>query len=251
MGEALLGGVLAKNWATAGEIGVVELDGDRRSELQGSYPGISTSPTIDPDVDSLIAVKPQYVTDVVTQLSGSGIRVLSVAAGVRIAEMEAAAPNARVIRCMPNTPALVGEGASAIAGGSLATGDDLDWAESILGAVGLVVRVDETDLDAVTGLSGSGPAYVFHLAEGLVAAGIAQGLSPEVSNALTRQTLLGAASLLSSSGEDPAVLRENVTSPGGTTAAGLAVFAESDLLGLVDRVVAAATERSIELGTQN
>ena len=149
---------------------------------------------------------------------------------------------------MPNTPALVGEGASAIAGGALATAEDLDWAESILGSVGLVVRVDETELDAVTGLSGSGPAYVFHLAEGLVAAGIAQGLSPEVADALTRQTLLGAATLLSTSGEDPAVLRQNVTSPGGTTAAGLAVFAEADLVGLVEDVVRAATERSIELG---
>jgi len=149
---------------------------------------------------------------------------------------------------MPNTPALVGEGASAIAGGARAEAVDLDWAESILGAVGLVVRVDEADLDAVTGLSGSGPAYVFHLAEALMAAGRAQGLAPEIADALARQTLLGAARLLSESGEDPAVLRENVTSPGGTTAAGLAVFADEDFVGLIDRVVSAAVARSIELG---
>ena len=162
--------------------------------------------------------------------------------------MESAAPGAHVIRAMPNTPALVGQGASAIAGGSLATEEDLDWAASILGAVGLVVRVDESDLDAVTGLSGSRPAYVFHLVEGLIAAGVAQGLSPEVADVLARQTLLGAATLLIESGESPAVLRENVTSPGGTTAAGLAVFGAADLVGLVGKVVQAATERSVELG---
>ena len=248
MGEALLGGVLANRWASPAEVVVVELDGGRRAELESSHPGIATADTIDPTIDSLVAVKPQHVVEVVGALTKPGVRVLSVAAGVRVSEMELAAREAHIIRAMPNTPALVGEGASAIAGGALATAEDLDWAESILGSVGLVVRVDETELDAVTGLSGSGPAYVFHLAEGLVAAGIAQGLSPEVADALTRQTLLGAATLLSTSGEDPAVLRQNVTSPGGTTAAGLAVFAEADLVGLVEDVVRAATERSIELG---
>ena len=162
--------------------------------------------------------------------------------------MSAAVAEFRIIRCMPNTPALVGAGASAIAAGPTATEDDLDWAESILSAVGIVERVDESDLDAVTGLSGSGPAYVFHLGEALMAAATTQGLAPEVADRLTRQTLLGAALLLSESGEDPAVLRENVTSPGGTTAAGLAQFADADFMGLIDRVVAAAVERSRELG---
>jgi len=147
-------------------------------------------------------------------------------------------------------PALVGEGASAIAGGAHSSAGDLEWAESILGSVGTVVRVEEEDLDAVTGLSGSGPAYIFHLAEALRAAGIAEGLRPEDADALTRQTILGAATLLSRSGEDPAVLRENVTSPGGTTAAGLAVFASEDLLGMVGRAVRAATARSRELGAE-
>ena len=149
---------------------------------------------------------------------------------------------------MPNTPALVGEGASAIAPGSAAQPEDLEWARSILEAVGTVIVVDEADLDAVTGLSGSGPAYVFRLAEALRAAGISQGLNPDTADALTRQTLLGAATLLTSSGEDPGQLRKNVTSPGGTTAAGLAVLDEADFMGLVDRVVEAATRRSRELG---
>ena len=103
----------------------------------------------------------------------------------------------------------------------------------------------------MTGLSGSGPAYIFHLAEGLIAAGVAEGLSPEVADRLARQTILGAATLLSSSGEDPAVLRQNVTSPGGTTAAGLAVLADADLIGLMADVVRAATDRSVELGERS
>ncbi len=250
MGEALLGGVLATKWCTPDQVAVVEPNPDRCDELAETYPGIGVSSAPDPLVDTLIAVKPQYVVDVARAI-GDGVRILSVAAGVRIGEMERVAPSVRVIRAMPNTPALVGQGASAIAGGALVSDADLDWAESILGSVGLVVRVAEDDLDAVTGLSGSGPAYVFHLAEGLIAAGIARGLSPEIADALARQTLLGAATLLHSSGEDPAVLRQNVTSPGGTTAAGLAVFADADLLGIVDRVVTAATERSIELGQSN
>lgn len=250
MGQALIGGVLAKGWAEANEIRVVELDEQARARIADTFPGAVVSAHIDPEVDTLVAVKPQHVATVLAALTGS-VRVLSVAAGVRIEAMEAAAPHARIVRCMPNTPAMVGQGASAIAGGQLAEEADLDWAESILGAVGMVVRVDEVDLDAVTGLSGSGPAYVFHLAEGLIAAGIAQGLSPEIADQLARQTILGAATLLSESRESPATLRQNVTSPGGTTAAGLAVFANADLLGIVDRVVAAATERSIELAADS
>lgn len=249
MGEALLGGVISSGWADADEIAVVELNTDRRGELEATHHGVIVTDVVQQSTDALIAVKPQYVLDVVESLGAAGVeRLLSVAAGITIPAMEAKAPTCRVVRCMPNTPALVGKGASAIAGGTQTSGADLDWAESILGAVGLVVRVDESDLDGVTGLSGSGPAYVFHLAEGLIAAGINRGLAPETADALARQTLLGAAALLSESGEDPAVLRTNVTSPGGTTAAGLAVFAEADFLGLVDDVVAAATARSIELG---
>ena len=149
---------------------------------------------------------------------------------------------------MPNTPALVGLGASAIAAGSAAGPEDLHWARSILEAVGTVAVVDEADLDAVTGLSGSGPAYVFRLAEALRDAGVSQGLEPGVSDSLVRQTLLGAATLLASTGDDPARLRDNVTTPGGTTAAGLAVLDEADFMSLIERVVDTASRRSRELG---
>jgi pyrroline-5-carboxylate reductase len=197
-------------------------------------------------------VKPDVVPAILPGLADAGVRrVLSIAAGVRTGAIEAGlGAGAVVVRCMPNTPALVGQGAAAVAAGSHASTDDLDWAAGILSAVGLVVTVDEPELDAVTGLSGSGPAYVFLLAEGLIAAGIAEGLEPETADALARQTLLGAATLLSRSGEDPAVLRTNVTSKGGTTAAGLAVFAEAGFLDLVADVVTAAAERSRELGAE-
>src|SRR5690606_10164133 len=143
-------------------------------------------------------------------------------AGVTTTALEAALPaGTRVIRSMPNTPALVGAGASAVAAGTHADEGDLAWAEEGLGAVGQVVRVPESHLDAVPGRSGSGPAYVFLVAEALIEAGVLAGLPRPTSQTLAVQTLLGAARLLAETGEVPEVLRAQVTSPGGTTAAGL------------------------------
>jgi pyrroline-5-carboxylate reductase len=149
---------------------------------------------------------------------------------------------------MPNTPALVGLGASAIAAGTHAGDADMDWAESVLGAVGIVVRVKESLLDAVTGLSGSGPAYVFLVAEALIEAGVLAGLPRDVSEALSVQTLLGAATLLSTSDEGAEALRAAVTSPGGTTAAGLRVLEQHGVRSALLEAVAAATDRSRALG---
>jgi pyrroline-5-carboxylate reductase len=150
---------------------------------------------------------------------------------------------------MPNTPALVGAGASAIAGGSSAGEADLDWAEAILGAVGVVVRVDEDHLDAVTGLSGSGPAYVFLVTESLIEAGVLAGLPRPVAELLARHTLMGSARLLLESGDDEAALRAAVTSPGGTTAAGLRVLEREGVRSALLDAVDAATRRSRELGS--
>lgn len=250
MGEALLGGLVASGWAEADDLHVVELDPARQEAITAAVSAASVSSDPVAGADAVIAVKPDVVAAVLPGLASAGVgRVLSIAAGVRTDAIEAGLPpGTPVVRAMPNTPALVGKGAAAIAAGSAASGDDLDWARGILQAVGTAAVVSEHDLDAVTGLSGSGPAYLFRLAEALRAAGTAQGLDPATADALTRQTLLGAATLLASSGEDPGRLRENVTSPGGTTDAGLAVMDSADFMGLIDRVVDAATRRSRELG---
>ncbi len=250
MGEALLVGLVTSGWAEPDELHVVEPDATRQGAVASAAPGVSVSSGPVSGADAVIAVKPDVVADVVAALASAGVnRVLSIAAGVRTDAIEAGLPaGTPVVRAMPNTPALVGKGAAAIAPGSAASPEDLDWARGILEAVGTVAVVSETDLDAVTGLSGSGPAYLFRLAEALRAAGTAQGLDSATADALTRQTLLGAATLLAESGEDPGRLRENVTSPGGTTAAGLAVLDDADFMGLIDRVVDAATKRSRELG---
>jgi pyrroline-5-carboxylate reductase len=175
-------------------------------------------------------------------------RVLSIAAGVRLSTLEAAVdPGVAVVRAMPNTPALVRLGASAITGGAAADDDDLRWAESILRAVGTVEQISESELDVFTGFAGSGPAYVFFIAEALTDAAVGEGLDRSTAERVVRQLLLGSATLLDREG-DPTRLREEVTSPGGTTAAGLAVLVDRDVRGAVAEAVQAATSRSRELG---
>ena len=250
MGSALLTGLVDNGWAEPGELHVAEPDTSRWRLLRVSAPGISIDSEPCAAADAVIAVKPGDVKSVLSALtSAEAPRVLSIAAGVRSDTLEAGLPpGTPVVRCMPNTPALIGKGAAAIAAGSAADDEDLSWAAGILEAVGTVVTVAESDLDAVTGLSGSGPAYLFLLAEAMTAAGIDQGLEADVADALTRQTLLGASALLASSSDDPARLRKNVTSPGGTTEAGLAVLDDADFTGLLGHTIEAATRRSRELG---
>jgi pyrroline-5-carboxylate reductase len=175
--------------------------------------------------------------------------VLSIAAGVPTTRIEALAGGGlAVVRAMPNTPAIVREGASAVAAGASATDEDLVWAEEILRVVGTVTRVREADLDAVTGLSGSGPAYVFLVAEALVEGGVLAGLSRPVAEHLVTQLLVGSAALLAESGESAATLRGQVTSPGGTTAAGLHALERAGVRAAFLDAVASATERSRQLG---
>ncbi|HSH22589.1 MAG TPA: pyrroline-5-carboxylate reductase dimerization domain-containing protein, partial [Acidimicrobiales bacterium] len=169
-------------------------------------------------------------------------------AGVTLETLEAVLGEVAVVRAMPKTAALVGAGAAAIAPGRWACDADLDWAEGVLAAVGEVVRVPESLLDGVTGLSGSGPAYVFVVAEALIDAGVLVGLSHETSRRLSLQTLLGAARLLTETGESPQALRAAVTSPGGTTAAGLRALESAGIRSAVIDAVVAATARSRELG---
>lgn len=275
MGEALVAGLLAAGWAKPDEVVIAEALGARRDQLlasdglAGRYPGlvITASPHDAVGAEAggvrpgggpagggrpgaVVAVKPGDTEAACRNLAEAGVgRVLSIAAGVTLARLqEWLGEGVPVVRAMPNTPALIGAGAAAIAPGAFASGDDLDWAEEILGAVGTVVRVPESQLDAVTGLSGSGPAYVFLVAEALIEAGVLVGLPRPVSQQLAVQTLLGSARLLAESNQGPEALRAAVTSPGGTTAAGLRALEAAAVRSAFLDAVVAATERSRALG---
>lgn len=252
MAEALLGGLLASGWAEPAQLAVVERHDERRAHLAAMFHRVTFCDVAHPSTPTLVAVKPQDIESALALLSGGAPgRVLSIAAGITTAQLEAALDaDTVVVRSMPNTPALVSQGASAIAAGTRAGPDDLAWAASILESVGTVEIVSEADLDAVTGLSGSGPAYVFLLAEALAAAGTAVGLDPDVATRLANQTIVGAGHLLGDSEHDAATLRANVTSPGGTTVAALASFDADDFAAIVERAVRAATSRSAELGSK-
>ena len=254
MGEALVAGLLDAGFEPEG-LAVAEIDPDRRHVIEAGHPGIRVVPSpawAVPEADVVVvALKPQHVSEALATAAaalGDRALVLSIAAGITIAELEAAAPGRPVIRAMPNTPALVRRGASAIAAGIHAQESDLELAERILGAVGIVVRVPERMLDAVTGLSGSGPAYVFLLAEALIEGGVLNGLPRDVAVTLVHQTVFGAGALLVESDEGPEALRAAVTSPGGTTAAGLRALERGSVRGAILEAVTAATERSRELG---
>ncbi len=251
MGQALLGGLLAAGTCPADQVVVVEIDPDRRAELTGRFAGVRVTDRPVPAQGLIVATKPAGVAAAVAAAVEVGVeRIVSIAAGVSTASIEAAAQvEVPVVRAMPNTPSMVGAGAAAIAGGRHAGEADLAWAESVLGAVGTVVRVPESALDAVTGLSGSGPAYVFLVAEAMIDAGVDAGLPRDTADALVRQTLLGAARLLSEGSQDPAALRAAVTSPGGTTAAGLRVLEQRATRAALIDAVAAAARRSAELGS--
>ena len=200
----------------------------------------------------LLAVKPQQMAAALTAIRddiGPHHLCVSIAAGITTGRLERLlGERTRLVRVMPNTPALLGYGAAGVARGAMASADDLALVLRLMGAVGLAVEVAEGEMDAVTAVSGSGPAYFFRFVEGMIAAAMAQGLAPEVAAALVRQTILGAAMMLQDGGESPEALRRAVTSPGGTTEAALRVFDEGGLVELIDRAVDAARRRGQELG---
>ena len=248
MGAALVGGLLAGGWPAA-DLAVVEVAAPRREVLSTMFPGVAVAATVPPSEAAVVAVKPHDAPAAATAAVAAGARrVLSIAAGVSINDLQlACGSEVAVVRSIPNTPALLGKGAAAMCGGTFAGDDDLEWAESILGCVGTVVRVPETLLDAVTGLTGSGPAYLFLVAEALIDAGVLAGLTRPVSDALVRQLFVGSAAMLAEGG-DPSSLRAMVTSPAGTTAAGVRVLEEHATRSAFLEAVLAATRRSEELG---
>jgi len=250
MGHALVGGLLRAGWAVPGDLAVVEPLLSVRDDLAERYPGILATEAAVACESAVLAVKPADVEGGCRIVVETGSRrVVSIVAGVSIAQLETwIGPGVAVLRAMPNTPAVLGAAASAVAGGSLVSEDDYTWAETVLSALGIVARLPEYQLDAVTGLSGSGPAYVFLLAEALIEAGVNEGLDREVSRLLAVQTLLGSARLLAETDDLPETLRAGVTSPGGTTAAALRVLEAHGFRSSVLEAVAAAAARSRELG---
>jgi pyrroline-5-carboxylate reductase len=258
MGSALLGGLLDRGAHAADAVTVVEPLDDRRKELEESYPGVRTVSAPEPGLldeagevlrGAVLAVKPDQAEGACRALGVSGVRrVLSIVAGVPCQRLESAlGGEPAVVRAMPNTPALIGAGVAAMAGGSFARAADLAWAELLLDSLGTVVRLPERHLDAVTGLSGSGPAYFFLVAESLIEAGVQMGLTREVSRTLVVETMRGSAALLAETGRDPASLRADVTSPAGTTAAGVRTLEARAVRSAFMEAVAAATERSRNL----
>lgn len=249
MGAALVEGLLASEAFRPDELAVVELLEGRRTELTRTFPGVRIVGDVLPCRSAVLAVKPVDAPAAATAARDAGAtRLLSIAAGVRLATLEAVAgPAVAVVRAMPNTPALVRHGAAAICAGSGADPDDVEWAAGILRSVGTVDELPEPLLDAFTGVAGSGPAYVFLVAEALIDAAVGEGFERPVAERVVRQLLVGSALLLDRE-LDPVRLREQVTSPNGTTAAGLAVLEERDLRATVAAAVAAATHRSRELG---
>src|SRR5581483_4281558 len=251
MGEALLAGLLGAQWARAEELVVVEPIEARRKELAATFVDVDITDAPLQSEGAVIAVKPGDVEGACRAVADAGVqRVLSIAAGVPLAKLERwVGDGTPVVRAMPNTPALVGAGAAAIAAGTWAGDDEMAWAESILGAVGIVQRVSEPLLDAVTGLSGSGPAYLFLVAESLIEAGVLAGLPRPTAAALVTQTLLGSARLLAETGRTAEEHRATVTSPGGTTAAGLRALEARGVRSAFIEAVWEATKRSKELGS--
>ncbi len=206
--------------------------------------------TLSPADIVILAVKPQNVEACLTEARRfiSGKLLISIAAGVKIATIAKLSGCDRIVRAMPNTPALVGEGATAIAHSKGASLDDVEKARALLSSVGEVLVLAEHLLDAVTGLSGSGPAYVFDFIQGLVDGGVRAGLPRDAAFKLAVKTVLGSVRLLEATGEHPAVLRDQVTSPGGTTAKGLSVLEKGCFRGTVAEAVFEAANRSRELG---
>ncbi len=255
MGGALIRGLISSGWASPSELGVVEISEAQRDRLEGGHHGLATFRQYDTGMsnDVVLAVKPQDVEMTCLGLADKSIRrVLSVVAGVTTATLESTLdPGTIVVRSMPNIPALVGHSAAGITRGTLATLEDLDWASGVLHSVGKAVEVPEDLMDAVTGLSGSGPAYFFLVVEALVEAGIRVGLDRETAIVLARQTFIGAARLLEETGESAEDLRIAVTSPAGTTAAGIAKLDELKTRESFIAAVISATQRSKELGEQS
>lgn len=253
MGEALLAGLL-RSGRTPVDTCITERRPDRATELRARH-GVDVLDNVDAAATSsvlMLVVKPQDMPALLEEIAPSvqpGALVISLAAGITTEFLEARLPaGTAVVRVMPNTPALVDEGMSALSAGQHCSDEQLARAEDLMRAVGKTVQVPEKYQDAVTAISGSGPAYVFYVVEAMIEAGVVLGLPRSVAHDLVVQTVVGAAVLLRETGEHPTVLRENVTSPAGTTAAALRELDDHKVRAAFITAMEAARDRSRELG---
>lgn len=255
MAAAIIGGLIASGIDPT-HIEVVEINADARARLSGRFGVVTHSDLSEARLHPLVvlAVKPQTLPEAAASLATrlNGQLVVSIAAGVRVADLSRwLGGHQAIVRAMPNTPALVQAGVSGLYAAPGIDQEARSQAETVLRAVGSVVWVDdETQLDVVTAVSGSGPAYVFYLIESLEAAAEAQGLASDVARQLALQTFFGAAKLALESGEEPALLRQRVTSKGGTTERGIAALEEAAVKQAFGTAVEAATRRGAELGDE-
>ncbi len=257
LGESMLRGILSSNWRQPGEVVVTSRRPERLADLQERFGVEGTSDNaaaVDGTALVILSVKPQDMPVVLGEISPAispAQTLLSVAAGTTTRFIEGHLPaGARVVRAMPNAPALVHEGIAGLCGGEHARDEDVELAAEALGHLGAVVRVDEKDMDAVTALSGSGPAYFALLAEAMIEAGLLLGLSRDVSTKLVVQTMFGSALLLRDERMHPVELREAVTSPGGTTTRAIRELERSGVRAAFLNAINAATERSRELADE-
>lgn len=255
MGEAILGGLLSAGAFTHSDIVVAEPDEARCAQLESAHSVRCVAEAGEAAAGSatvLLAVKPQVIDDVVQSIADAldpGALVVSIAAGVSCARLESLLkPGMAVVRVMPNTPALVGEGMSVVSGGTEASSEQVEQVRAMFAAIGHAVVLDERHQDVATAISGSGPAYVSILVDALARAGVRHGLTREVAQHLALQTLLGTAKLLEVTGQHPEALVDAVSSPGGTTIAAVERLESGGFRSAVGSAVEAAVKRAKELG---
>ncbi|MBL0886843.1 pyrroline-5-carboxylate reductase [Myceligenerans indicum] len=258
MGEAVLAGAIGAGWSPGEITATVRASEQGRAHaaaIRERHGVATTTENVAAVRDAdlvVVAVKPKDLPGVLDEIApalAAGAVVMSIAAGITTSAIETHLPaGTPVVRAMPNTPAQIGAGITAVAPGATADAPHLSLVERFLAGTGDVVRVAEKDLDAVTALSGAGPAYVFTVIDALAEAGVHVGLKRDIASRLAEQTVLGAARLAAESGEHPAVLRERVTSPAGTTAAGLRVLEDRAVRAAFLAAVEAARSRAVELG---
>lgn len=253
MGSALLKGVIQAGLVKPEAVYIVEPDQEKLKSLQDSFGIRSLSSPAELAGECrviILAVKPQIMGGVLNEL-GPALNdthlIISIAAGICLAFLEQHSAKAKFVRVMPNTPARIGRGASAYCLGGNCHPGDRETVEAIFGCVGVVMAANESQMHAITGLSGSGPAYVYYFIESLIDAGVMLGLTRDIATTMAVQTVIGSAELLKAGNEHPAKLKNEVTSPGGTTAAGLFELEQGAVAGTIMKAVRAAAERSKEL----